>query len=170
MGRTALAPPARPSSSTSVPTTRLMLPRLLSRSAWPSSVELPRELSRWPEHPERELDPTRLSRLKSQRRSRRQRSPRPRSQRRPRSQPRRLQEAQEACCQEGCQEASQEGRQEACCQEGRQEASCQEGCTQEEVNCVTFSSILPNRPFLGPTNSTIRVYSLRLYVKCVYEY
>merc|ERR1739848_623330 len=93
--RTALGPPARPSSSTSVPTTRLMLPRLLSRSAWHSSVELPRELSRWPELLERELDPTRSSRWRSQRRLRRQRSLRPRSQRRsrrlPRSQlPRRL--------------------------------------------------------------------------------
>merc|ERR1712210_372705 len=76
--------PARPSSSTSVPTTRLMLPRLLSRSAWHSSVELPRELSRWPELLERELDPTRSSRWRSQRRSRRQRSQRPRSQRRAR--------------------------------------------------------------------------------------
>merc|ERR1739848_514852 len=39
--RPPLGPPARPFSSTSVPTTRLMLPRLLSRSAWHSSVELP---------------------------------------------------------------------------------------------------------------------------------
>merc|ERR1739848_870380 len=86
--RTALGPPARPSSSTSVPTTRLMLPRLLSRSAWHSSVELPRELSRWPELLERELDPTRSSRWRSQRRLRRQRSLRPRSQRRSRRLPR----------------------------------------------------------------------------------
>merc|ERR1739848_406166 len=86
--RTALGPPARPSSSTSVPTTRLMLPRLLSRSAWHSSVELPRELSRWPELLERELDPTRSSRWRSQRRSRRQRSLRLRSQRSQRRLPR----------------------------------------------------------------------------------
>merc|ERR1712152_38272 len=66
--RTALDPPARPSSSTSVPTTRLMLPRLQCRSVWHSSVELPRELSRWPELQERELDLTRLLRLRSQRR------------------------------------------------------------------------------------------------------
>merc|ERR1712244_81299 len=79
---TALDPPARPSSSTSVPTTRLMLPRLPSRSVWHSSVELPRELSRWPELQERELDLTRLLRLRSPRRSRRLRSQRPRSQRR----------------------------------------------------------------------------------------
>merc|ERR1739848_623712 len=55
------------------------LPRLLSRSAWHSSVELPRELSRWPELLERELDPTR---------SRRQRNLRPRNQRRSRRLPR----------------------------------------------------------------------------------
>merc|ERR1711881_73084 len=80
--RTALDPPARPSSSTSVPTTRLMLPRLPSRSVWHSSVELPRELSRWLELQERELDLTRLSRLRSLRRSRRLRNQRrlPRSQ------------------------------------------------------------------------------------------
>merc|ERR1712154_489948 len=80
--RTALDPPAWPSSSTSVPTTRLMLPRLPCRSVWHSSVELPRELSRWPELQERELDLTRLLRLRSPRRSRRLRSQRPRSQRR----------------------------------------------------------------------------------------
>merc|ERR1712152_30243 len=84
--RTALDHPARPSSSTSVPTTRLMLPRLPSRSVWHSSVELPRELSRWPELQERELDLTRLLRLRSPRRSRRLRSQRPRSQRRSRRQ------------------------------------------------------------------------------------
>merc|ERR1711881_384816 len=93
--RTALDPPARPSSSTSVPTTRLMLPRLPSRSVWHSSVELPRELSRWLELQERELDLTRLSRLRSLRRSRRLRNQRPRSPRRSRRQrsqlPRRLQ-------------------------------------------------------------------------------
>merc|ERR1711881_522686 len=82
--RTALDPPARPSSSTSVPTTRLMLPRLPSRSVWHSSVELPRELSRWLELQERELDLTRLSRLRSLRRSRRLRNQRPRSPRRSR--------------------------------------------------------------------------------------
>merc|ERR1712106_58444 len=109
--RPALAPPARPSLSTLLPTTRLMLPRLPFRSAWPSSVELPREPSRWPEHLVRELDHTRLSRLRSPRslrprsprRSRRQRSQLPRrlrSQRRPprnllpRSPPRRLPRSQ----------------------------------------------------------------------------
>merc|ERR1711881_810750 len=63
-----------------------MLPRLPSRSVWHSSVELPRELSRWPELQERELDLTRLLRLRSPRRSRRLRSQRPRSPRRLRSQ------------------------------------------------------------------------------------
>merc|ERR1712129_212421 len=82
--RPALAPPARPSSSPLLPTTRSMLPRLPSRSVWPSSVELSRELSRWPEPLVRELDPTSFSRLSSQRRSRRQRSLRPRRSRRSR--------------------------------------------------------------------------------------
>merc|ERR1711892_387838 len=80
--RPALAPPARPSSSPLLPTTRSMLPRLPSRFVWPSSVELSREPSRWPEPLVRELDPTSLSRLSSQRRSRRQRSLRPRRSRR----------------------------------------------------------------------------------------
>merc|ERR1711862_784590 len=115
-----------------------MLPRLPSRSVLPSSVELPRELSRWQELLERELDHARLSRLKSQRRPRSQRSPRLRSQRRLRSLPRRPLRSQrrlprsllqEACCQEGCKEASQESCQEASCKEG-----CKEGCTKEEVN------------------------------------
>merc|ERR1712228_185021 len=85
---TALALPARPSLSTSVLTTRLMLLRPLSRSAWPSSVELPREPSRWPEPPARELDATRLSRLRNPRPLRSQRSQRPRSPRRQRRPPR----------------------------------------------------------------------------------
>merc|ERR1711978_239052 len=64
--------------------------RLLSRFALPSSVELPRELSRWPELLERELEATRLSRLKSPRRQRSQRSLRLRSPRRQRRSPRNL--------------------------------------------------------------------------------
>merc|ERR1712178_105975 len=69
-------------------------PRLPSRSVWHSSVELPREFSRWLELQERELGLTRLSRLRSLRRSRRLRNQRPRSPRRSRRQrsqlPRRL--------------------------------------------------------------------------------
>merc|ERR1712079_353839 len=64
------APPARPSSSTSVPTTKWTPPRLDSTSAWPSRPASRRDPSRWPRRAAREPAASSSSRLRSLRRLR----------------------------------------------------------------------------------------------------